>query len=159
MFRYVAFALGLGVTYLLLTSAKKTKFERNGKGVARYLMGLGYSKAIASGISGNIYVESKYNPLAVGDNGQSFGLAQWHKSRWDALKKWSRERGRDIRAFETQLDFIDWELKNTEKRANQKLQTTTTPRESALVFARYYERPAFISEERMTKAEEIYKKL
>lgn len=159
MIRYLAFAIGLGATYLLLVSAKKPALTKDGKGIARFLKGLGYSKAIASGIAGNIYVESKYDPIAIGDNGQSFGLAQWHKSRWDALKNWSEQRNLDITAFETQLKFIDWELNNTEKRAKSELLKTTIPEDSAFIFAKYYERPAFISQRRMSKAREIYDNL
>jgi hypothetical protein len=155
--KYFAFAIGLTIAYVLLTSAKrKSPLTKDGIGIARFLMGLGYSKSIASGIAGNIYVESKYDPLAVGDNGQSFGLAQWHKSRWDALKKWSENKNLNVASFEAQLKFIDWELNNTEKRAKTELMKTTKPEDSAFVFAKYYERPAFISNRRMTKAREIY---
>lgn len=160
MIRIIAFVLGLGTTYLILSSsAKKPKLKKDGIGIAKYLMGLGYSKSIASGIVGNIYIESRYDPLAIGDNGQSFGLAQWHKSRWDALKKWSEERNLNIASFETQLKFIDWELKNTEKRAYNELMKTKTPSDAAFVFAKYYERPQVISQQRMYKAEEIYNQL
>ena len=122
MFKYIAFGVGLGATYLLLVSAtKKTTIKKDGKGIAKFLMGLGYSKSNASGIAGNLYTESKYDPQALGDNGTSFGLAQWHKSRWDALKYWCNERNLDINSFEVQLRFIDWELNNTEKRAKREL--------------------------------------
>lgn len=159
MLKYVAIGFGLGATYFLLISAKKPSLSKNGVGITRFLMSLGYSKANASGIAGNIYVESKYDPKAIGDNGQSFGLAQWHKSRWDSLKNWSKQRGLDINKFETQLKFIDWELNNTEKKAKRELLQQKTPQDSAFAFAKYYERPQFISNERMTKAIEIYKKI
>ena len=110
MWRYVAIGLGLGATFVLLVSAKKRNvLKKDGQGIARFLMGLGYSKSNASGIAGNIYTESKYDPQAIGDNGTSFGLAQWHKSRWDRLKNWSNERGLNINLFDTQLRFIDWD--------------------------------------------------
>ena len=157
MFKYIAFGVGLGATYLLLVSAtKKTTIKKDGKGIAKFLMGLGYSKSNASGIAGNLYTESKYDPQALGDNGTSFGLAQWHKSRWDALKSWCNERNLDINSFEVQLRFIDWELNNTEKKAKIELLATNTPSDSAFSFAKYYERPQRIVEERMNKAKEIY---
>ena len=159
MLKYVAIGFGVGATFLLLLSAKKPSFSKNGVGISRFLISLGYSKANASGIAGNIYVESKYDPKAIGDNGTSFGLAQWHKSRWDSLKKWSSERGLNINRFETQLKFIDWELNNTEKKAKRELLQQKTPQDSAFSFAKYYERPQFISDERMNKAIEIYKKI
>lgn len=155
--RYVAFLLGGVATFFLLVSSTKPKFlSRDGNGIARFLMGLGYSKSNASGIAGNLYVESRFNPQAIGDNGTSFGLAQWHKSRWEKLRNWSRERGLNINSFETQLRYIDWELNNTEKKAKRELLKQTTPRDSAFAFAKYYERPQRISQERMDKAEEIY---
>ena len=91
-------------------------------------MGLGYSKANASGIAGNLYTESKYDPQALGDNGTSFGLAQWHKSRWDALKSWCNERNLDINSFEVQLRFIDWELNKT-KETKRGMNSTAAIRE------------------------------
>lgn len=160
MWRYVAIGLGLGATFVLLVSAtKKRVLKKDGKGIARFLMGLGYSKSNASGIAGNLYTESKYDPQAIGDNGTSFGLAQWHKSRWDKLRNWSNERGLDINLFDTQLKFIDWELNNTEKTAKRELLKQTTARDSAFAFAKYYERPQKIAQERMNKAEEIYNAL
>lgn len=160
MLKYVAIGLGLGATFVLFISAKKrTVLKKDGQGIARFLMGLGYSKANASGIAGNLYTESKFDPQAIGDNGTSFGLAQWHKSRWDNLRNWSNDRGLDINLFDTQLKFIDWELNNTEKRAKSELVLTNTPRESAFAFAKFYERPQRIVEERMNKAEEIYNSL
>ena len=159
MLKYFVIGASLTATAIFLAHNKDNTLTRDGKGVAKYLMKLGYSKSIASGIAGNLYVESKYDPMAVGDNGQSFGLAQWHKSRWDALKEWSEKRGKPISDFKTQLDFIDWELKNTENKASRLLNDTTNPHDSAFIFAKYYERPKHIREERMSKAVEIYQSL
>lgn len=154
----VSFALGLGATFLLL-SAKKRRLTKDGIGIAKFLMSLGYSKANASGIAGNLFVESSFNPTAIGDNGTSFGLAQWHKSRWESLNNWADTNKLNPNTFETQLKYIDWELNNKEKRAKEKLLETNTPYDSAFAFAKYYERPANIGEKRMIKAEEIYNRL
>lgn len=159
MLKYFLLGLGFSATIFFLLKKNSDNLKKNGKGITQYLMSLGYSKSIASGIAGNLYVESKFDPLAVGDNGQSFGLAQWHKTRWDALKNWSKERNKSIADFRNQLDFIHWELNNTEKRALSKLLETKNPKDAAFVFAKYYERPFFISEERMNKAKEIYNSL
>ena len=77
----------------------------------------------------------------------------------NALKSWCNERNLDINSFEVQLRFIDWELNNTETRAKRELLSKTTPSESAFAFAKYYERPQVIVNERMEKAEEIYNNL
>ena len=58
MLKYVAIGFGVGATFLLLLSAKRPPLSKNGVGIVRFLMNLGYSKANASGIAGNIYVES-----------------------------------------------------------------------------------------------------
>jgi|TARA_B100001093_G_scaffold306302_2_gene292344 hypothetical protein len=159
MLRFVvSFVLGLGATFLLL-SAKKMKLSKDGVGITKFLMSLGYSKANASGIAGNLFVESSFNPTAIGDNGTSFGLAQWHKSRWDRLNSWAETNKLNPSTFETQLKYIDWELNNKEKRAKEKLLETNNPYDSAFAFAKYYERPAKISEKRMIKAQEIYNKI
>ena len=157
--KYLAFLVGLSATYLLLVSFNRKPLARNGVGVARYLMGLGYNKAHASGIAGNIFVESSYNPQAIGDSGKSFGLAQWHKSRWESLNSWTIKKGMNPNTMKAQLDFLVWELNNTEKRANRELLKTDNPRDSAFAFAKYFERPSVISEIRMEKAVSIYNKL
>jgi hypothetical protein len=159
--KLLAFTIGLSIAAYVLFKSLENKdiLTRDGQGITKYLIKLGYPKHIASGIAGNIYVESKYDPMAIGDNGQSFGLAQWHKSRWTSLKEWSSGKNKDFRDFKTQLDFIDWELNNTEKRAKQKLMETKNPYDAAFIFAKFYERPAFISEIRMTKAEELFNQI
>ena len=159
MKRFVAsFIIGLGATILLL-STRKLKLTKDGVGIARFLMSLGYSKANASGIAGNLYVESAYNPTAIGDNGTSFGLAQWHKSRWLRLNEWADSNNLNPNNFETQLRYIDFELNNRESKAKEKLLEAKNPYDSAYAFAKYYERPARISEKRMTKAQEIFDRL
>lgn len=159
MYKFFAVGVGLFATLFLFFYDNKQILKSDGFGITQYLISLGYSKSISSGIAGNLYAESRFNPLAVGDFGQSFGLAQWHKSRWDALKIWSAKNNKNIADFKTQLDFIDWELKNTEKNAYSKLIKTTTPENSAYVFAKYYERPLVINQLRMSKAREIYNNL
>jgi len=157
---FIPFLIGLSASALFFFKAKKENvLEKDGVGIALYLMSLGYTKANASGIAGNLFVESSYNPLAVGDNGTSFGLAQWHKSRWERLNEWSKQNNKNPNTFQGQLDYLDWELKNKEKKAYQKLIEAKTPYQSAYNFAKYFERPAVISPKRMTEAEKIYRKI
>ena len=107
----------------------------------------------ASGIVGNLYQESMLNPNAVGDNGQSYGLAQWRGNRLQTLKNtvsnWNTIDG--------QLNFIWYELNSSEKNGLNKIKTSRTPEESALIFAKYYERPGIImSDKRNYFARNIY---
>lgn len=54
--------------------------------IIEQLMSYGLNAAQALGILANIRNESGFRPDAVGDNGTSFGLCQWHLGRGDAMK-------------------------------------------------------------------------
>ena len=133
--------------------------KTNGVEIARYLIKKGYSPSQASGIAGNIYVESGYKTGALGDGGTSYGLCQWHNSRWERLVKFCEEKDLDSSSVEGQLIYLDWELKTREKKARKELMKTTTPYDSAYAFAKYFERPSKINPKRMRKAEEVFQKL
>ena len=133
--------------------------KTNGVEIARYLIKKGYSPSQASGIAGNIYVESGYKTGALGDGGTSYGLCQWHNTRWERLVKFCEEKDLDSASVEGQLIYLDWELKTREKKARKELMKTTTPYDSAYVFAKYFERPSKINPKRMRKAEEVFQKL
>lgn len=133
--------------------------KTNGVEIARYLTQKGYSLSQASGIAGNIYVESGYKTGALGDNGTSYGLVQWHNTRWEKLIKFCEENGLDSASVEGQLIYLDWELKTHEKNARIELMKTTTPQDAAYAFAKYFERPSKISPKRMSKAQEIYNQI
>lgn len=101
---------------------------------------LGLTDEQAAGVVGNLFVESgKFNLSAIGDKGTSFGLAQWHNQRMEALFKHAGTRTPNL---EQQLDFLAHELRTTEKRALKKLKEAKTVEESSLMFAKYFERPA-----------------
>ncbi|WAH56537.1 phage tail tip lysozyme [Pseudomonas silvicola] len=107
----------------------------------QYFTQNGYSHAQAFGIVANLTRESGMSTGAVGDNGQAYGLAQWHPDRQQSFKDFF---GKDIRQSteKDQLDFINYELQNSEKRAGLALSNTKTASEAADVFRRMYERPA-----------------
>lgn len=75
---------------------------------------LGYSDAAACGIVANIAYETgwKFNPTA-GNPKQCYGLIQWQSGRLKNLKSWCERNGKDYTTMEGQMDFMDWELKNT----------------------------------------------
>ena len=66
--------------------------------------------AAASGVLANIYHESSFNPYAVGDNGTSYGICQWHNERWEAMKKWCMNNGHDWTGLIGQLHYLQFEL-------------------------------------------------
>ena len=69
------------------------------------------SRAVAIGIMANIKHESNFQPTVKGDSGTSYGLCQWHKSRWDRLKTYCNDNGLDVKSVEAQLRFLVYEFK------------------------------------------------
>jgi hypothetical protein len=108
--------------------------------LAGYFAGLGYNPVQIAGIVGNLQAESGLNPTATGDNGTSYGLAQWHNDRWDALNKFAANNGTQPSDPLTQARFIDFELKNNEPTAYSALQGAKTPADAAAAFI-HFERP------------------
>ena len=106
----------------------------------KFFEGKGYSREQASGIVANLMAESNLNPKAVGDNGQAVGVGQWHPVRQADFKK---AFGIDLKdaTLAQQLAFVDWELRNTERTAMEKLQAAKTPQQAGDAVSRYYERP------------------
>jgi hypothetical protein len=105
----------------------------------------GWTHAQAVGIVANLIKESGLKTDSVGDNGQAYGIAQWHPDRQARFKQ---QFGHDIRqgTFAEQLAFVDWELRNTHSNAGNKLRASTTPYDAAAAVCRYYEIPANVDE-------------
>jgi len=101
----------------------------------------GFTAAQVAGIVGNLQAESGQglDPSAVGDGGKAHGIAQWHPDR---RRNFERAFGKPFSesTLEDQLEFIWWELNNTERRAMRYLQAADTPERAAYVFDKYYER-------------------
>lgn len=101
----------------------------------------GWTKEQSAGIVGNLQAESgkSLRTNAVGDNRQAYGIAQWHPDR---QRDFERVMGIPIRQsnFKQQLEFVNWELNNTEKRAGQMLKSASTPIEAARAIDYGYER-------------------
>ena len=82
-----------------------------------YFKGVGFTAAQASGIIGNLMVESgiSINHTAQGDGTRAYGIAQWN-DEWspDRVANFAKIIGTPLRgsSFEQQLDFIWWELQN-----------------------------------------------
>jgi hypothetical protein len=108
--------------------------------IAAQLSDLGYGPAQIAGIIGNLQHESSLDPNAVGDNGTSFGLAQWHADRWDALKNFAAKNGSDPSDVSTQVNFLHNELQGPESTAREALMAAKTPQDAATAFM-HFERP------------------
>ena len=122
-----------------------------------FFMSKGLTRQQAAGIAGNLQHESGFSPTAVGDGGTSFGVAQWHLGRGDAMKRWTREHGYSPESFRGQLEYLWHELNNSESFALGKLRATTTAYDAGMAFCRYFERPAVISPARGHSAEQYYR--
>lgn len=110
----------------------------------RYLMqrlkAEGYSDAQAAGIIGSLQQESGLDPTAVNKVSGNTGLAQWGKAR---ATQFQQQFGHSLKdsTFGEQVDFMLWELKNTEKLADKRIRMAQTPAQAAEIHAREYERP------------------
>lgn len=108
----------------------------------------GYSLIQAAGIVGHLLAESGLNPTTVHDNGTGIGIAGWRdptpgQGRKTDLRNFASARGWDPLDFRTQLEFVDYELKNSPhgRLAWQKLQTAKSVDEATTAFM-HFERPA-----------------
>ncbi|MBL8912418.1 MAG: LysM peptidoglycan-binding domain-containing protein [Archangium sp.] len=124
-----------------------------------FFMAKGLTKAQAAGIAGNLLYESGFNPNAVGDGGTSFGVAQWHLGRGDAMKAFCRSHGYAENSFKGQLEYLWHELNHAESYALSKLRATTTAYDAGMAFCRYFERPAYINPARGNAAQNYYQTL
>jgi hypothetical protein len=119
----------------------------------------GWTDYQSAGIMGNLIGESNLRTNAVGDGGKAFGVAQWHPDRQSNFK---RVFGKDIRrsTLQEQYAFVDWELRNTEKRAGAKLAASTNVKDATYSVMKYYERPANDSSfgKRLKSASDVLKK-
>lgn len=71
---------------------------------------MGLSRAQACAIIANIQYESSFNPHALGDNGTSYGLCQWHNERWTNMQTWCANHGYDYTTVEGQCAYLQHDL-------------------------------------------------
>lgn len=114
-----------------------------------YFVSEGYTPAQAAGIVGNLVRESNLNPNAINPNDagygrDSIGLAQWNRERLTNLQGFAATQGTNYRDFDTQLKFINHELRGSgangggsERSAYNRLVQTNTPGASAVAFTSY----------------------
>ena len=118
-----------------------------------YFQAQGWSEAQAAGIVANLDAESGMNAnIRQIGGGPGYGLAQWEGPRQASFREWA---GKDIRnsTFAEQLEFIQWELTNTEAGAGRALRGADDPREAASIVTRLYERPADSAGEAVRRGE------
>lgn len=101
--------------------AEEPKPEKTQDVVYRFLTEeLSLTPAAAAGIMGNIMIECSFVPdkgaMDVNDL-YSYGLMMWNGPRYEQLKSWCAEHDLDYKTAIGQLNYLKWELENTEKKA------------------------------------------
>ncbi|MET1410700.1 phage tail tip lysozyme [Roseibium sp. HPY-6] len=110
--------------------------------VWRYFLGKGLQPHQVAGIVGNVSAESAFNPYAIGDGGNAFGLFQHNDRRFNLFDYiGGRQNLGNVRG---QLDFAWHELQTTESRAFRDLLASRNVREATAAFGGF-ERPSGFS--------------
>jgi hypothetical protein len=106
------------------------------------LVGLGWTPIQAAAIIGNAMVESgeELYTGSTNNSGTPYGIMKWWSDRKEKLREFARENDRDMNDLETQVRFIDWELRNTNKDVYKRLKDSFDM-ESALRASMDYVRP------------------
>lgn len=106
-----------------------------------FFMSKGWTKEQAAGIVANFGAESGMNHSIVGDNGQAYGLGQWHPDR---QANFAKKYGKPIQgsSFLEQLEFANYEMtEGKEQAAGNLLRGAKSASRAGEVVSRYYERP------------------
>lgn len=111
------------------------------KYIQQKLMSMGFSASAAAGVVGNLVQESGLRTDAIGDNGTSGGLAQWHNERLDALKRFAAARGKKWTDLDTQIEFLAEEMRTSYADTYAKMQSAELPEIAAQIMTDEYEKP------------------
>ena len=84
---------------------------------------------------------------AVGDNGTSYGLIQWHAGRWTKLKEFCASHNLKENSLQGQLEYLWYESLNPESSYGKSLAkngfySTNSPVDAAVAFHNVVERSA-----------------
>ncbi len=126
---------------------------------------MGMNEASACGVLANIEKESSFNPNLYGDSGTSYGICQWHESRFDDLKSYCADKGYDYRSITGQLYYLKYELEKFFPNTLKDIKSAENNEEGAYYagysFCYNFERPAnkaTKSEQRGELAKEYWKR-
>jgi hypothetical protein len=100
----------------------------------------GFTQANALGMVAGIFAESRFNTNAKNNQGGgqgAFGIGQWRGSRLAELRK----RYGQNPGLEQQVEFMLWELSNSEKDAGNTIKGQGTARGSMQAYLQNYMRP------------------
>lgn len=116
--------------------------QNNAQIALNFYMRQGLKPWQAAAFVGTLMQESgpNLNPVAKGDNGTAFGIAQWRGDRFNRLKAFAKKKGTTWDNFQTQLEYSVYEGQNYETYAWNKLRAAQNV-EQAAAAAISYERP------------------
>ena len=139
--------------------------------IYNYVTGtMGLNVAAACGVLANLYAESGFDPNAVGDNGTSYGICQWHDTstgvgRWTNLKNYCNSNGYNWQTLNGQLRFLQYELSGAEawtgtlSYLKSIANTANGAYDAGYYWCYYFERPAnvgIVSDSRGVSAKNTY---
>lgn len=99
----------------------------------------GFSNDAVAAIMSNMRQESNFRLDAVGDNGTSYGLCQWHNGRYNKLQNYC---GNSLNTVECQLSYLINELQTSYVGVYSMLLTNNTAHDLTEYYCYYYEVPA-----------------
>lgn len=106
----------------------------------------GYTPEQAAGIVGNGMREAGGDTFDIDttstNSDGSYGFAQWLDDRRTALEEFARERGADPSDLYTQLDFLDYEMRNGYADTLNGLNGVQNPEDAAIIFHDGFEKSA-----------------
>lgn len=122
-------------------SADENATGERSKYIQQKLMSMGFTASAAAGVVGNLVQESGLRTDAIGDNGTSGGLAQWHNERLDALKRFAAARGKKWTDLDTQIEFFAEEMRTSYADTYAKMQSAELPEIASQIMTDEYEIP------------------
>jgi len=135
--------------------AAKTREEAG----MEFFQRVGMSKNDAAGIMGSLHKETiNLDPFAEGDNGEAYGIEQWHKDRQKLYRSYFGHTMQSVtdqnQAYAEQLEFIDFERKHSEKENWEKMQAAgDNPYERGAAYSQYIVRPGLTDEVKKAEAD------
>jgi len=125
----------------------------NAEKIMNFLLSQGFSVAQASGILGNLSVESGFSPTALNPTSGAYGIFQWLGGRLTNLKSYG---GAIYTTLEIQLQFLMHELATTES-VSMGIKKISSAGDAAAFWDDKFERSGGASKgERVGRANKIY---
>jgi len=127
-----------------------------------YFTSKGWSSNAAWGIAGNVSQESGFASNAYNRNNkeESYGLFQFNSignpAAYADFKKRYQKPLTQATALE-QMEFVDYQLHNSERSAGEGIKKASSPYEAGMVFGRLFERPQTVEKSRGLNAERFSK--